>query len=254
MVKSIQEPTSANSHIQQCRENIRAILTELVKNDQFDILSNLPLFLRHQQLDRMLCLNELYKKIVNVPGVIIEFGVRFGQNLALFESLRSIYEPYNLARKIVGFDTFSGFPSVSKKDGKKEIIKEGSYGVINDYRSVLETILKYHETEATLYTHIQRFELVEGDASETIKQWISANEDKIIALAYFDFDIYEPTRVCLEKIRNNLTIGSVIAFDEVNHDQFPGETIALKEVFGLNKVELRRFPNNPFMAYFVYNG
>lgn len=42
----------------------------------------------------------------------MEFGVRWGQNLALFESFRGIYEPYNYNRKIVGFDelNYNKFP------------------------------------------------------------------------------------------------------------------------------------------------
>jgi hypothetical protein len=36
--------------------------------------------------------------------------------MALFTTLRNIYEPYNMSRKIIGFDTFEGFPSVSPQD------------------------------------------------------------------------------------------------------------------------------------------
>jgi len=254
MTERVTEPTSANNDIKIERNNLRNILSSMIFDEQFDVLSNLPLFLRHQQLDRILCLSELYKKIINIPGVIVEFGIRFGQNMALFESLRSIFEPHNISRKIIGFDTFKGFPSVNSKDGNREIIREGAFNVINDYKSNLETILQYHEKEAGLYSHIKKFELIEGDATKTIQSWLNNNKEKLISLAYFDFDLYEPTKNCLEKITDRLTKGSIIAFDEINHEQFPGETIALQEVFGINNIELKRFPNNPFLAYFIYNG
>ena len=38
-----------------------------------------------------------------MPGVIVEFGVWLGHDLALFESLRGVYEPYNYTRRIIGF-------------------------------------------------------------------------------------------------------------------------------------------------------
>ena len=63
--------------------------------------------------------HELYQKILNVHGVVIEFGTRWGQNLALFESFRGMYEPYNHFRKIIGFDTFEGFLEEEKFHKKK---------------------------------------------------------------------------------------------------------------------------------------
>jgi hypothetical protein len=78
-----------------------------------EILSQLGLFISKTHFARMLYIHELYKKILDVHGLIVEFGVRWGQNLVLFETLRGIYEPFNKNRKIVGFDTFEGFASVS---------------------------------------------------------------------------------------------------------------------------------------------
>ena len=57
-------------------------------------------------------------------------------------------------------------------------------------------------------------------------------------MAYFDMDIYKPTKDCLRAIRPYLTKGSVIGFDEPNSKDFPGETIAIREVFGNIKFKL----------------
>jgi hypothetical protein len=69
------------------------------------LLNNLGLFINRQFLSRLLMLNEMYKKIINVHGIVCEFGVHWGNSLALFESFRGMYEPFNYNRKIVGFDT-----------------------------------------------------------------------------------------------------------------------------------------------------
>ena len=124
-----------------------------------ELMQNLGLFLSRQNLSQILFINELYQYILGVHGVIMEFGVRWGRNLALYESLRGIYEPFNHNRKIIGFDTFEGFPSVNEKDGNAEIIGVGSYNVTKNYESYLSNILDYHESESPI-THIKKYELV----------------------------------------------------------------------------------------------
>ncbi len=215
-----------------------------------EILSNLGLFIKRHDFSRILFMYELYKKIIDVNGIIIEFGVRWGQNLALFETFRGIYEPYNYNRKIVGFDTFKGYPSINKKDGNSEVISIGAYSVTNNYEEYLKQILDYHEQESPI-PHIKKYKLIKGDATREFKKYLDKNPETIIALAYFDFDIYEPTKICLELMKDHITKGSVIGFDELAFHDFPGETIALKEVFGLSKYKITRWPYSPLESYIV---
>jgi hypothetical protein len=216
-----------------------------------ELLSNLGLFIRRQAFARMLLMNDLYQKIVNVPGIVVEFGVRWGQNLALFESFRGLYEPFNDSRKIVGFDTFEGFPSVDSKDGKADIAVEGAYSVTDKYEEYLTQVLDYHEQEAPM-SHVKKYRLIKGDAAVEIDKYVSDYPETIIALAYFDLDLYVPTKKCLETIKGHLTKGSVIGFDELHLHELPGETLALKEVFGLDKYKLIRSPYSPgYQAYMV---
>jgi len=215
------------------------------------ILNNLGLFTKRQDLSRILMLNDMYKKIVNLHGIVCEFGVLWGNSLALFESFRGMYEPYNYNRKIVGFDTFEGFPSVHEKDGNSKIIEKGAYSTTKNYDEYLDKILKYHESESPI-SHMKKFELVKGDATVTIKKYLKDNPETIIAFAYFDFDIYEPTKACLEAILPHLTKGAVIGFDEINFHDFPGETIAFNEVLGINKYKIHRDVNNPIPSYIIY--
>ncbi|MGC1297849.1 MAG: TylF/MycF/NovP-related O-methyltransferase [Alloacidobacterium sp.] len=204
-----------------------------------ELIRNLGLFIKRQDISAIIFKNELYKQILSVPGIVIEFGVRWGQSLALFESFRGMYEPYNHYRKIVGFDTFSGFPGIHEKDGRSEVATPGGYSVTDRYEEYLNEILQCHEQQSPI-SHIKKFELVKGDARVSIDKYLSEHPETIVALAYFDFDLYEPTRKCLEAIVPHLTKGSVIGFDELNNKDFPGETIALKEVLGLSKYRLQR--------------
>ena len=215
------------------------------------LFNNLGLFLNSKDLARVLFMDFLYRQIVDVQGVVIDLGTRWGQNMALFTALRGLYEPFNRHKKIIGFDTFQGFPGVSKKDGSSDLMKKGNTATTKNYEAYLEKIVQSLEGSNPL-AHIKKHELRKGDASSEIKKYLKDNPETIVALAYFDFDIYEPTKACLEAIKPHLVKGSVLAFDELNDHDSPGETIALKEVFGLNAIRLKRFPITSRVSYFVY--
>jgi hypothetical protein len=215
-----------------------------------EMLVNLGLYLRSTQLAKILYLNELYEQIVPLPGIVVEFGIWWGANLALFESFRSVYEPYNWTRKVVGFDTLKGYPAITSKDGASTYAQVGGYTVSEGYEEYLRQMLDAHEADNVM-AHIKKYDLVKGDVTETIDGYLADNPETMIALAYFDLALYEPTKKCLEAIRPHLVRGSVIAMDELNSRDFPGETVALKEVFGLDKYEILRSRFLPDRSYIV---
>ena len=59
---------------------------------------------------KVLCHAELYKKIIDLPGTIAEFGVYKANSLIRWLSLREIFETAS-TRKIIGFDAFGTFPT-----------------------------------------------------------------------------------------------------------------------------------------------
>jgi len=117
---------------------------------QDELMRNLGLFLNPADLKKFLFLNDIYQKNIEVHGVIMEFGVRWGQNLNIFQSLRSIYEPFNYSRKILGFDTWDGFPSIHEKDGIELYAMKGAYNVAAHYKAYLEKVLSNLEKESPL--------------------------------------------------------------------------------------------------------
>src|SRR3989338_1750944 len=232
---------------------IRQKIVELFKNcpipdDQ--LMPNLGLFINSKNLSSILFMDHIFKLIVDVPGAVFEFGTRWGQNVALFSALRGIYDPFNRHRKIVGFDTFTGFPEVSLEDGKSEMMQKGNLILTKDYYEYLAEIMENHEQENPL-SHIKKYELIKGDANLEIITYFKEHPETIVALAFFDFDIYKPTKKCLQTIKPHLVKGSILAFDEVNDPDSPGETIALDEVFGLNNIHLKRHRFTSRTSYFV---
>ncbi len=249
MTSKIRTLGYAPDTVKSAREQLSDLLhdTPIPENE---LLANLGLYMRPSALNRLLFMNEMYQHCVGIQGVIMEFGVRWGQNLALYQAFRAIYEPFNYQRKIIGFDTWEGFPSVHEKDGDSDIIEVGAYGVTAGYESHLQQVLDVRETESP-NAHVSKHELRKGNAITEIETYLKENPQTIVAMAYFDFDIYEPTARCLEAIRPHLTKGSIIGFDELNLPDYPGETVAVREVFGLDKYTIRRSKHSLNECYII---
>jgi hypothetical protein len=230
----------------------RQTLTRLFESSPIpteEMLQNLGLYIRSGVFARFLFLDELYRQIVPVPGDIVEFGTWWGQSLVTFLNLRAIYEPYS-ARKIIGFDTFAGYPAVSARDRASETIKVGGYAVSDNYLPLLNQLLEYHEAENVL-SHIKKFELVAGDVSKTVPDYYARHPEGIVALAFFDLALYEPTKAALETIRERLVPGSILAFDELSDPDYPGETEAVREVLGLRSMRFIRSKHLPARTYAI---
>lgn len=209
-----------------------------------DIADNFPLFIIRQELVRYLVRYELFKKVLNVKGSIIECGVHKGSSLMLFAQLSAIHEPYALNRQIIGFDSFKGFPKIHKKDGKFALV-----GEMDDVdMGLIEKSVRIFDQNRPI-GHIPKIKLVKGDATKTIPQFFIDNPATLVALLYLDFDIYEPTKKALEVIMPRMPKGGVIVFDELNEDRWKGETIALLETMKINLYEIKKFPEEPHISY-----
>lgn len=213
-----------------------------------ELADNLTLYLRRQPLTDLLSLDALYRMILDVPGVIMEFGVHRGRHLAALTALRGVHEPYNPHRRIIGFDTFTGFPEVTAVDAVSPAAVPGRFAVAADYPEHLRDVLDAHEDSEHL-RHIRRTLLVQGDVRDTLPRYLAQNPQTIIALAYFDLDLYEPTRDTLRALLPYFNKGSVLAFDQLGHAKWPGETAALREVLGSRRERLSLLEGRATPAY-----
>jgi len=219
-----------------------------------DKLNNFEKYVRRQPLARFLARYEFFKLIKYVKGSIVECGVHYGGGLMAWAKLSSILEPYAIHRKVIGFDTFEGFPDVSEEDqGQYEnsSLKKGGFDTDLDiYNELLDVICEYDENR--FLNQYSKINIIKGNAIETIPKFIQDNQHITVALLFLDFDLYEPTKVALENFINRIPKGGIIAFDEVNNQFWPGETKAVLEIFnGLNALELRKFDFDPNISYAV---
>ena len=240
---------SNDNEIEGYQELVRHLISCPIPQEE--LLANLSLFLTRSSLGRILFLSELYKKILNVHGKIFEFGVRWGPNLSLFYSLRNLFEPYNQSREIIGFDTFEGFPSTHSNDGKDELVQKGNLNVSENYHETLDNILSSHQKLSFRPKNITH-DLIKGNVIETLPEYLVNKPETLISLAYFDLDLYEPTKQCLEMIKPHICKNGIIAFDQLSLREFPGETIAFKEVFGAEDFKIIRSPLSPQQSYIIF--
>lgn len=198
---------------------------------------------------RILYWSEVYQLALRVPGVICEFGVHWGTTSALLTNLRALYEPYNHRRKLFLFDTFEGFPSVSASDGRSQI---GDFRLPSGYAQEIDHLLDIHESLAPS-EHIKKHKVYAGDVLTTVPKFLEENPEAIVALAVFDMDLYEPTKVALQATLPRLTKGSVLVFDELGCSEYAGETLAIGETLGFGRLALRRHPYMPNCAWAIWD-
>lgn len=246
-------PTGVNEsrHSAKDAEAFARLVESFEKSDlpTLEKLEAFPRFVSKRSLARLLAKYEIYQRIVNVNGVIVECGVLNGAGLFTWAQLANIFEPSNYNRKIIGFDTFAGFPSVSQQDAntdKPSVAGDLKGDALESFSSSIE---KYN-AERHL-SHIPNIELVPGDFMVTGPAYLEANPHLLVSLLYLDFDLYEPTRRALDVFLPRMGKGSIVCFDELNCGNFPGETLAMLEMLPLRELDVRRFPFEPWLSYAV---
>ncbi len=212
-------------------------------------LENFTKYIKRQKLTRMLSLYEIFKKILTVKGSIVECGVYKGFGLMAWANMSAVLEPANLMRRIYGFDTFEGFPQVSEKDLNSVMKPECGQLHANSYEELIELIKIYDDNR--FLGHVNKVQVIKGDVEKTIPDFISKNKHLIVSLLFLDLDLYEPTKVAIENFYPRMPKGAIIAFDELDNPIWPGETMALLEGLGINRLKIERVEFDPYIGYAV---
>lgn len=216
-----------------------------------DRIDGFAKYASRQALAKWITKVKLFEQILPVNGSIVECGVLHGAGTLTWAKLSSIFEPANHTRRVIGFDTFEGFPGVHEADsttGTFSGLREG--GLRGSAESQIRRAVEVYDLNRPI-SHIPKVELVPGDLCETAGRWVGRNPHAVVALLYLDVDLYEPTKAALEAFVPRMPKGAIIAFDELNAEIFPGETRAVEEVLGLRNLRIRRFPFDSYVSYAV---
>src|SRR6266511_842814 len=111
-----------------------------------DKIDAFPKFASRQAMAKFLARYEIFKKIIDVNGSIVECGVLHGGNLLTFAKLSSIFEPTNHVRKIIGFDTFEGFVDIHEVDRKGDSSHLQKHALTGSTMAEVEAAIKLYDT------------------------------------------------------------------------------------------------------------
>jgi len=215
-----------------------------------DKLRHFAKFVPRQVLGKFLAKCEIFQHVLKVHGHIIECGVLLGGGLMTWAQLSSIYEPVNHVRRIVGFDTFTGFAELTEKDKTNNLDYAVPGGLATHAYDDLMECVELYDLNRPL-GHIPRVEVVVGNAIQTIPEYLDKNPHIVVSMLYLDFDLYEPTKVAIETFLPRMPKGAILVFDELDQAQWPGETLAVMDTLGLSNLRIRRFPFTPQLSYAV---
>ena len=178
---------------------------------------------------KFLCHYEIYKKIIDIPGDIIELGVFKGASLVKLAIFRQLLE-HHRSRKIYGFDDFGKF-TIQKNKQDKKFINWWSSKVGNGISNIeLEEILKDKK--------IENFELIKGDITKTLRPFLKKNPKLKISLLHLDLDVYKPTYYALINLYNKVSSCGLILIDDYN--LVLGATKAVDHFIKEKKLKLKK--------------
>lgn len=217
-----------------------------------ELADQVGLYLRRQSLADIIALFTLYNLQLDVPGSILELGVHRGRHLAILCSIRDMLEPFNARRRILGFDTFTGFSELTLSKNDSGALDDNIFNVGTAYLEHILSLIELHDSSSVL-GHLRRLEVIKGDVAETLPNYLSERPETVVSLAYFDLDLYDSTLAALRALRGVLTKGSVLAFDDVNHPKWPGETRALADALGLDTITLKKVAPYSNVVYMRWN-
>ena len=120
---------------------------------------------------------------------------------------------------------------------------------VDAYDDIMKSIELYDRNR--LLSHIGKVRLVKGDIAHTAPQYLLDNPHTVISLLFLDFDTFEPTVAALRHFLPRMHKGSVLVFDELNHEVWPGETMAVMNEIGFRNLKIERFPWGSTLSYAV---
>jgi O-methyltransferase len=185
----------------------------------------------------------LTRRVLNVPGCVIECGVWRGGMIA------GIAEVLGPDRDYFLFDSFEGLPKAQRMDGESIAAWQRNIGSATYFDNC-----KASEDEAQ-----NAMRMAGVPRSVTVKGWFehtvpSFKPPSPIALLRLDGDLYESTKVCLESLYEHVAANGLVVIDD--YDTWEGCARAVNEFLARTSEHhvprLRQYANRVF--YIVKDG
>lgn len=217
------------------------IINNFDTDKMFDYENGFYTTANESRFGKLLAQYEIYKKIIGLPGAIVECGLFKGNSFFRFAHFRDIFESI-YSRKLIGFDTFGKFPKTNFAEDEKY--------VNNFINSAGEKSIKIKEIRRVMkYKNIQNYELIKGDIINTVPQYCSDNPHLKIALLHIDTDVYEPAVTILQNMFDRVVKNGIVMLDD--YATFPGETKAVDEFIKDRNLLVQKLSISHIPSYIV---
>jgi len=180
--------------------------------------------------------NNFFKYIIKkkIRGDIVECGVGNGVSLSII-LFNLIYfdKYYSDKKKYFGFDSFQGFPQPSVFDQSIRNPERGQWDHA-DIPFLFDCLIN----SGFKNEHIKKFvNFKKGYFSQTFKNFDISS----ICLLHIDCDLYESTKLSLEKFYPKVISNGLIVFDEYLDvkTRWPGAVKAIDDFFGKKKNQIQ---------------
>lgn len=193
-----------------------------------------------ERIGKLACHLDLYRRIVGLPGHVVECGVFKGASLIRWATFRRLFEADH-SRTIFGFDAFGDFPR--PRD-------EADQAYAARFSEVSGRGISIEELQASLdHKTLNNVVLVPGDLGDTLPKVLSDRPELRVALLHLDMDVYEPTALALELLLPRVVPGGLVVVDDYN--AVAGATRAVDEVVAEFGYRLEKLPYAHVPAFFV---
>jgi hypothetical protein len=219
-----------------------------------EIWRNFPIYARRVFLKRFLAHYQLFQKIVDLPGDIVELGVYRGTTLLSWANFLEVHCMGDRQRKVIGFDNFMGFGELDQKDGAlaPDVGKKAGGFDAGTFEESLRDAIRIFDADRFI-PYKPRVVLVKGNVEETVARYVEEHPGLRISLLHFDVDLYRPTLAGLRTLWPLVVPGGAVLFDEYGIPPWEGESKAVDEFFG-GKVKLERFTWSSNPGAYVIKG
>ena len=207
----------------------------------FDYENNFYLSCDNSRIGKMIAHYELFKMSSKIPGCIIECGVFKGASLIRFATFLKLLKSN---KKIIAFDTFGKHTStkISSDHKRRKILLSHGKEAISEKQ--LMNILKRKGLEKNI-------QLIKGDITETVPNYLKLNPKLKISLLNLDVDFYEPSMSILKNFYPKLSKGGILMLDD--YGVWDGETMAVDEYFIDKKIKIRKHMFSKTPSYIIKN-
>ena len=137
-----------------------------------------------------------------------------------------------LGLKIIGFDSFCGFPEIKNTKDRRlfgKPLREGQWAV----SSVKSIKRKLIISGVNPFFIDKNVELVPGYFEDSLKIF---DKNKKFIFLHLDVDLYSSYKTCLGELWDNVVSGGVVVFDEYQDKKWPDAKDAIDEFFNKKKI------------------